>query len=383
MSHYFRTAAKCDLSMASKAPMSLYNDDERRVDNSALRSTVAADETIAATATISPTTTLHEDADPFKRSRAALDGPSHEAIRLDVKRETNVLSHLARREEQQRLRALEEAALHEKLMAAIQSSRAAESSVLALTPNHDNTSSVAQVNRHDAVAGVRATADEDTKGLPLTATTGEAIPMFERIKLEEARRLRREGLLGPVAQQVDASYGGSIISLYNALTLDTMLKEDTTTPPSVLAVAQQKQFILPKSTEVRNVDAQPESYAAAHATSAARKAQLAGRLHDLHMFEADEESRRAALRGERDADSTTVLRETMEQDHLRREYAESTRLLRIAQRHESSLLGAFDVERRTDPLLPHFPDNVKAALQFSKKPPHPVDVYQAAVRDRM
>jgi hypothetical protein len=361
MSHYFRTATKCDLTMASKAPMPLYNDGT----TVATVDTVADSPLHATTIDTVPNTTLIGD--EFQRSRAALDGPRHEDIRLSVKREANVLQHLSRREEQQRQRALEEAALNEKLIASIQTARGND--VLHEHADIEDRDAKLLVSSKPVTMELQDAVGSDT----------QQISMFEKIKIEEARQLRRATLLGPVAQKIDASYGGSIISLYNALTLDTLLQDDTETPPSVLAAAQQNRFILSGAKD----QAPPESFKATQIASTQKAEQLAQRLRDVREQEASEDAARSAVRQLRDADSKTVLRETLEQDHVRREYADSSRLLKIAQHHESSLVGAFDVERRTDPLLPHFPDNVKMAMQFSKKPPHPIDVYQAAVRERM
>ncbi|CUG89876.1 Hypothetical protein, putative [Bodo saltans] len=368
--------------------MPLYNDSQGN-DDATNCSTTVSDATVTTVA--APARYVRDDVrdsdNDFQRSRALLDGPKHEGIRLNVKRESNVLQHLAKREEQQRLRALEEAALTEKLLANIERSRGETSSVeaqlsrTAPTTANTNFSTVATSS-----ATTPAPFNVTAPSLSETKSTGHSdpIPIFERIKIEEARQLRRETLLGPVAQRMDASYGGSIISLYNALTLETILAEDSSTPPSVRAVAQQQRFIL--ATKTNNDDAQqhaPHLFTAARDASYAKREELAQRLQHVRENESREDAARMAVRQLRDADSKTVLRETLEQDHLRREYVDSSRLLKIAQHHESSLLGAFDVERRTDPLLPHFPENVKVAMQFSKKPPHPVDVYQAAVRERM
>jgi hypothetical protein len=382
MSHYFRTAAKCDVSVAVKSPVPLYNDPAEE-DTSPTKCAVSMQE--------EPASMIAEGGDAFQRSRAALDRPLQQDIRRTVKREANVLANLARHQEQQRVRLQEEAKLNEKVLAAVAASRGGDTGDR--KPPDGYAASSPKRNP------LRTPDNNEVARAPLVpfaghTTTDEEIGMFQRIKVEEARCIRRSDLLGHLADKMDASYGGSIISLYNALTLDAVLAEDPTTPPSVLIAKEASKFIPTVPTERnRGVPTSQASgderlygekqFSASDCVSASRNRALKQRLEQLHAEEVAAHEKRAALRGARDHDAMTILQETMEQDHMHREFLEASRLLKLMQHHQSSLVGAFDVENRTDPLLPQMPDDVVQAMRFAKKPPHPVDVYQAAVRDRM
>lgn len=411
MSHYFRSAAKCDVTTAARAPVPLYNEDDD------------AAAPLEDTTSLSPDSTVSEisrrNESDFQRSRAALDGTIHENIPRDVRRESNILTNLSRREEKDRLRLLQEAKLTNDLMANIRtSSLSTASNEGPLEAGFDDF----EVSKPPPPTIPAGTLTPIPVPPPVSGSTPVAaasvpshnpeeerpvIPIFERIKMEEARCLHRSTLLGPLAaERIDASYGGSIISLYNALTLENVLKSDTQTPPSVLAVKEKHQFILKGGQpQLRNPAAagvvitsaeerdsgmnQVSEYGAApyqesQDRTATYRKELAARLTGIHTHEEATRQGSAGTRRLKDSDSAKVLREVIDQDHVRREFMEASRLLKIAQHHELSLVGTFDVERpRVDPLLPALPENVQHALQIAKRPPHPVDTYQQAVRERM
>ena len=402
---YFRSALKCDRTVAAASPLPLY-DVPANDDTSAAQP--SADGALPQQVGRAAAASLH---DSVRCSRSAYDTAHSSDVRIAAKRETNVLVHLAEREAADKRRAEEVERLTERLLVRLKEERLAgipdecgeeskrhnpprgemsskeadvdeggeENSILQQTIRHQTARELTVLVK--SVLSNKTEASRSSGGHPRSVLEPcPPVEFFDRIKIEEERVLRN---------QLVAKRPGGIAALYNSITLDRALHPPAlglnssislSSPPSV-AVQEEPlaSAIIPaKVSELVSAGCGAKELQRVKDRRAEDAARIQDKLRDLRRQDEEELEHRRQRAMQVDHERQTMLSELVAQDLVRQE----TRRLEKQSVDEliSSRAAASSFINLSGPLSG---DVLKSLLVAQRKPMHPVDVYQQTVRAEM
>lgn len=433
MADYFRSAGKCDRSIAAISPVPIYmtaaapSEEVETPPITATEEETAAAETLCSSSSApggGPTAMV----DQVSLSRAAYDTSHSRAVRLDIQRENNVLIHLAKREEKEKRRLAEVARLTQELIERVKEERLcladdeADGDIAAATSEREKKNfdaaedatprsvldgplpnirtarqltaliqsvlSYTDDNATNSTTAAGGSGDEVNKSCAVVLPhrpTDVDIEYFQRIKLEEERVLKNK---------LVAKRAGGIVALYNDVTLDQLLhpahvdeEEGCAAPGGVVAtpasiVAAHRDKLIPlKVTELVAEGHGQASLEKMRLRRVADNALLRQRLEELRLRDEEEIEMRRRRAAQQDHERQKMLGEIVRQDILRQKLRMEEKAAAEAVLNSTSTVASFHNASSGD--VSHLSDVMQSLLLAKRKPPHPIDLYQLTVRHDM